>query len=134
MFLNQLERKNKEAFLKICVLAALSNGVFAQEEKEMIGAYCREMNIPENIPDCSETLEDVLKELAISTSNKEKNIILLEILGLVKSDGIYDEKEVDFMEKLSKGLDVKEGTLTKLNALLEIYTVVYKEIYLAIND
>ena len=36
MFLNELQEKNKELFLKICLHASLSNKVFADEEKEMI--------------------------------------------------------------------------------------------------
>ena len=33
MFLNELQEKNKELFLKICLHASLSNKVFADEEK-----------------------------------------------------------------------------------------------------
>lgn len=59
----------------------------------MICAYCHEMNIPENVPECNESLEDVLNDLTDKTSNIEKKIMLLEIMALVKSDSVYDEKE-----------------------------------------
>lgn len=45
----------------------------------------------------NELLEDVLNNLADKTSDIAKNIILLEIMGLVKSDGVYDEKEMTFL-------------------------------------
>ena len=134
MFLNQLENDNKELFLKVCVLAALSNGLFANEEKEMISAYCREMNIPENIPECSESIEDIAAVLAEKASDVEKNIIVLEVLGLVKSDGLYEDKEKAFMETLVSGMRTKEGMLSKMESLLEIYTVVCKELYAAVLD
>ncbi len=134
MFLNQLENENKQSFLKVCVLAALSNGVFANEEKEMIGAYCREMNIPENVPEHSDSMEDVLAVLAEKASDMEKNIIVLEVLGLVKSDGVYEDKEKAFMKTLVCGMKVKEGILAKMESLLEIYTVVCKELYGAVLD
>lgn len=53
MFLNQLNQENKELFLKLCVIGVSYNGAFEQEEREMICAYYREMNIPENIPEAT---------------------------------------------------------------------------------
>ncbi|MBA5850733.1 hypothetical protein H2684_05275 [Clostridium sp. cel8] len=129
MFLNQLESGNKELFLKVCVLASLSNGVLAEQEKEMIQAYCREMDIAEHMPDCDNSIEEIVEKLAKSTTNTEKNIILLEILGMLKVDGSYDNYEKKFMENLAKGLQVKEGMLNKINILLDKYTAVYKEMY-----
>jgi len=54
MFLNYLKDTNKENFLKVCVHAALSNGVFAEKEKEALTAYCREMNVEVHIPKTQE--------------------------------------------------------------------------------
>lgn len=134
MFLNQLNQENKESFLKICVLASLSNDVFEQEEREMISAYCREMNIHDNIPDCNESLEEVLKNLGDKASDVEKKIILMEVIGLLKSDGLYDEKEMIFINSLVKGLNIKEEVLSKIISLLEVYTTVYKELYSTIFE
>ena len=134
MFLSYLQNENKQSFLKLCVYAALSNGVFAKEEKEMISTYCREMNIPENVPDASEPIESLLEEISKSANEAEKNIIVLEILGLLKSDGVYDEKEKVYMEKLVQGIGVKEGILSKINSLLDIYEVVCKELYSTITE
>ena len=102
MFLNSLQEGNKELFLRLCVHASLSNEIFAEEEKEMIYAYCREMNIMERIPDGTDDLEQVVNYLATQTDDAEKKIIILEILGLIRADGIYDEKEKSFMKKLAE--------------------------------
>lgn len=134
MFLNQLNQENKELFLKICVLGALSNGDFKQQEKEIILAYCHEMNIPENIPECNESLEQILKNLGDKTSDVEKNIILLEVMGLIKSDGFYDEKEITFINSLVKNLNIKEEVLSKITSLLETYTTVCNELYSTIFE
>lgn len=134
MFLNQLQEVNKELFLKVCIHAAWSNGVFVNEEKEMIFAYCREMSIPENVPECDETINDVLLELAEKVTTKEKNIIVLEILGLVKADGVYEDKEKEFMDALVTGMKVKEGVLSKLNSLLDIYATVCKELFFTLTE
>ena len=134
MFLNELQEGNKELFLQLCLHASLVNGTFAGEEKEMICAYCREMNIAERIPEWSDNLTEVVTALKNSTDDTEKKIIILEILGLTKSDGVYDDQEKGFIESLANGLQVKGGIVSKLNSLLEIYGVVCKEIHGAICE
>lgn len=134
MFLNLLEESNKELFLKVCVHASLANEFFAEEEKEMIYAYCREMNIKEHIPDESGDFGQVVDSLVAQTNDVEKKIVILEILGLIKSDGIYDEKEKCFMKELVERLKVQTDVLSKFNSLLEIYLVVCKELRAAVCE
>ncbi len=134
MFLNRLNETTKESFLKLCVHASLSNGVFAEKEKETLFAYCREMNVHENIPDTPETFEELVKIINGETSNEEKNIYILEILALIKSDGIYDEKEQEFMKKLANGLGFSDEILAKYNNLLGKYMEIGKELYAAITE
>lgn len=128
MFLHLLQETNKTVFLKLCVHASLANDIFAEEEKELIHAYCREMNIKEHIPEQTETFEQIMEILSVQADSVEKNIIILEILGLLKADGIYDEKEEEFMKKLAAGMKVKEEVVSKYNSLLEIYLSVCKEL------
>lgn len=134
MFLNLLQESNKDLFLKLCVHASLANEIFAEEEKEMIYAYCREMNIAEHIPEETEEFDKIVDSLAVQADDVEKNIIILEILGLIKADGIYDEKEEEFMKKLVKGMKVKNDVLSKFNSLLEIYLTVCKELRAAVCE
>lgn len=134
MFLSYLTDSNKEGFLKICVYAALSNEIFAEEEKATLDAYCREMNVEVHIPEISEPFEKLLEELKTSTTQKERNIIVLETLALIKSDGIYDDKEQSFMASLISGLNVSKATFEKFNKLLEKYTEIGKEMYEAIIE
>ena len=49
-----------------------------------------------------------MEALSETATQKEKNIIVLETLALVKSDGIYDDKEQAFMSRLVHGLNVSE--------------------------
>lgn len=134
MFLNVLKEDNKKRFLKLCVHAAVSDGVFADDEKEMVKAYCREMDLAEDIPEAEETLDSILKELAENTTATEKRIVVLEILGLVKSDGIYDEKEKVFMEKILRSLGIDGETSDQLESLLDKYTAVFKELYAVVFE
>lgn len=134
MFLNLLQESNKELFLKVCVHASLANNIFAEEEKEIIYAYCREMNIREHIPSESEDFEEIVHTLGEQADDVEKKIIILEILGLIKADGIYDEMERCFMEKIAEGLKIHKSVLSKFNSLLEIYLAICKELRLAVCE
>lgn len=134
MFLNYLEGSNKEGFLKVCVHAALSNGILAEEEKEALAAYCREMDIDVHVPEMPETFDELVNQLSASTTAIEKNIIVLETLALVKSDSVYDEKEQLFMDTLANKLGVSEKHLAKLAELLDKYIEMGKDIYAAITE
>lgn len=134
MFLNRLNETTKESFLKLCVHASLSNGFFAEKERETLFSYCREMNVQENIPDTPETFEELVKVINNETSNEEKNIIILEILALMKSDGVLDEKKQEFMKRLASGLGFSDEVLVRYNNLLEKYLEIGKELYVAITE
>lgn len=134
MFLNYLQEENKKNFLKVCVHAALSNGIFAKEEEKTLGAYCREMNIKEWIPEREGTFVELIENIKRNTTSSERNIIVIEILALLNSDGEYDVKEKEFMQSLIKGLDVSEERLEKFSELLEQYTEIGKNMYAAILE
>lgn len=134
MFLSYLNEANKEGFLKLCVHAALSDDNFAEEENAAIEAYCREMDLKVHRPEGCESFQDLVKELSDSTAKEEKNIIVLETLALIKSDGVYDEKEKVFMKELIDGLGVSNSKLIKFDELLTKYLEIGKEMYSAIIE
>ena len=133
MFLMLLKEENKERFLKVCVYAAMSNEIFAEEEKLMISAYCREMNIAEHIPETTAKFDAFIHELAENTDSKEKNIILLETLALIRSDGIYDDREQAFMKSLTLGLGLPLSKLDDYLVILDKYNEMAKEMLQAIE-
>ena len=134
MFLNQLKETNKEDFLKVCVYASLANGVFADEEKDMLFAYCREMNIKEHVPETPEALEVLMQKIREKTNIQEKRIFVLEILALVKADGVYDDQEKQFMKKMLDGLQLSDDVVKIFETLLEKYIRTGKELFDAISQ
>ncbi len=127
MFLNYLEEKNKKLFLEFCYHAAMSNNNFAEEQKKAIYDYCYEMNIPKELPSGDTNLDDIIKQLS-SAKQQDKNIVIVELLGLIKSDGVFDDYEKDFMKKLCHNLSIEGDKIRTINHLLDIYTAVYKEL------
>ena len=119
MFLKLLNVDAKEKFLKLCVFASNSNGFLEN----------REMNLKEEIPELTESFEDLMSEMNDVMSLKEKKIVLLEILALIKCDGVYDKKEKEFMEKIISKFGFEDIALDEYNDLLEKYMQIGKELF-----
>lgn len=134
MLLSQINKINKEDFLKLCVYAAMSNGVFADEEKETLFSYCREMDIDEHVPDTSEPFEALIERICGETSKEEKKIYILELLSFIKSDGTYDEKEQEFMLKVVTGLKLTKEVLDRFDRILDRYLLIEQEIFAALAE
>lgn len=128
MFLNLLAEANKERFIKLCGCAIYSDGIVADEEKELALAYCREMNVEQRVPDNSAVLDDVLKELDEGATEREKNIIAFEILGMFLSDNDYAKEEEIMMQKIIEQLHIEKEKFECMLSLLNIYKSVYEEI------
>ena len=127
MFLNYLNEDSKQMFLKLCLCAAKANDVIEREEEDMMHAYCREMNIKEEIPKDDIEPNELIAEISGNTNKSEKKILVLELLGLMYSDGNYDKSEHSFMDNIVKGFNMNKEDLEKLDIMLNSYYKVYKE-------
>lgn len=132
MFLNQLSDKEKNAFISLSVHASKSNGVFADEEKTMIQEYCREMDIPLFDADDAISMDEIIaifneSELTI------KKIVLLETLGLVYSDGEYDDSEKGFVKEYAKKIGLTDEDVEKQTEAVKTYLDALKKVAEAIS-
>lgn len=132
MFLNQLSHHEKEAFISLSVHVAKANGIFEEEEKSLIEEYCREMAIEKPDMENIMTMEEI-EAVFLKSENHIKKITLLEILGLVYSDGEYDSEEKGFISDFVQeiGLSVEEAE--KQQKLIMKYLEILKEISMAIE-
>ena len=107
MFLNELSKNEGIAFMQLVNSLANSDDVFAKEEKNLYSDYLEELNIKENeIPDTN--LNSVYENLK-NSSERSKNIIYFELIGLALIDGEYNEKEVELLEEIGEKLDIKRN-------------------------
>ncbi len=132
MLLNQLSQKEKEAFISLSVHSANANGNFAEEENTMIQEYCKEMDIA--VPDAANTMsiDDIYGVFAESDMHI-KRIVLLETLGLIFSDGVYDEQEKQFIYEYVDRIGLSRTEADDMIKLIIKYMDVMKEIALAVN-
>lgn len=107
MFLNELNKNEGIAFMQLVKGLANSDEVFAKEEKNLYADYIEELNLSESeIPEIN--LDSIYENLK-SASERCKNIIYFELIGLALIDGEYNEKEVAFLEKVGEELEIKRN-------------------------
>lgn len=98
MFLNMLQKKDKENFLKLAHYMARSDSNFSNEQKEIIATYCYEMQIDDiDFDSLDFNLEETLKEV---TDKLAQKVMLLEIMALVYSDDILHNEEAKVIDKM----------------------------------
>ncbi len=133
MFLNQLNDNEKELYLQLCAYAVMADDVFAADEMESIALICHEMMLTNHMPDTEEHLDSILDKLNIIASRQQKNIMILELMLLLKRDGVLDESEVAFLEHVKDMFEISDEKYTALYSLSEIYLSVYKQLSENIN-
>ncbi len=127
MFLNQLSEKEKEAFISLSVHVSNSNGIFADEEKVMIQEYSKEMEIPEFDTNEAKSIDEIINVFKSSELHIKK-VIMLEVLGLVYSDGFYDAEEEKFIKKFSDDIGLADEIVESLTVAIKKYSDALKEV------
>ncbi|MFW2491380.1 hypothetical protein [Clostridium chromiireducens] len=108
MFLNELSKNEGIAFMQLVKSLANSDNTFAKEEKNLYSDYLQELDIKENeVPDDSD-LNSIYSTLKDS-SERNRNIIYFELIGLALIDGEYDENEVKLLEEIGERLEIKRN-------------------------
>lgn len=127
MFLGQLSEKEKNAFISLSIHASNSDGVFANEEKVMIREYCKEMGIPFFNAENAIPMDEVVAVFAESELQIKK-IVLLETLGLLYSDGEFDDGEKEFISKYAKEIGLTDEDVEKQTETIKEYLAVLKKV------
>lgn len=127
MFLNRLELIEKEAFVSLAVKAAEVNGHVADEEYQMIEEYCKEMGIAFFDAKNVKSIEEVIS-IYSGSSEQNKKIAVLEIIGLMFADGGYDDEEKAFVNKFAEGIGVSNDSVQKCEDALGKYIDMSREL------
>lgn len=127
MFLNQLNQREKEAFISLSIHAGKANGVLEENEIVMVREYCQEMELPMYDDKDIAPLSDVYGVFK-SSDERIKKIVLLEVLGLIYADGNYDEDEKSFVTNFAEAISLSEQTVEDLTIAIKDYLNVLKRI------
>ncbi|MBT2655072.1 hypothetical protein J7E81_07370 [Bacillus sp. ISL-18] len=89
MFLAELQREEKTAFLELALLIASIDGNLSIFETTILNKYQKELELENYVP-TGMAVEEILKTFK---SERSKNIVLTELLQLIYSDGALQDQE-----------------------------------------
>ena len=107
MFLNELNKNEGIAFMQLVKGLSTVDNTFAKEEKILYADYLEELGIKED--EIKERDLNFAYESLKNSSERKRNIIYFELVGLALIDGEYDEKEVEFLEEVGDKLGIRRN-------------------------
>ncbi|MDZ5252270.1 hypothetical protein [Clostridium sp. LIBA-8841] len=107
MFLKELNKEQGLAFINLVTEFALADEDIRKEEEVLIRTYIKELDL-EKVDLGNLSYEEAINSIR-NSSEKIKNIVYFELvrIGLVDED--CDIEEVDFLEKISKDLNISRA-------------------------
>lgn len=104
MFLKELNNDEKRAFANLIYNLAEIDKKIAKNEKKLIKEYLKELEIKED--GFSKLSYTEIMYVLTKSSERVKKIIYFELLGLALVDGNYEEKEIDYLDKVAGELGI----------------------------
>lgn len=134
MLLKYLSKPEQELFLELCNFAANIDNDYSEQEKNYIQEYRQEMALDENAYTIKglEYDEIVKKILEISTPESIRRIII-ELIALLKSDGILHSQENNLIAKLQEDFKLSSDILKEIYESLENLENAYTKIFAIVN-
>ena len=124
MFLNNLEFKQKEVFLGIAKEILIVYGIRDQTEEDYLRSICAEMSLSQTD---GKSIE--LKELPlIFKTQKEKNLVMVELIALAFLNGEYHEKEKKYINKVVSVFEMQASSIKEIERLVNRFFSVQKAI------
>lgn len=119
MLLNKLQDENKKLFLRLEMLLVNIDGKYCDSERRLVEQHCREMGIQPIEYDKTVTIEKIAETINREMSVEERKIILIELITVAIIDGVYDEREKEFVEYLRKMLHMSKEVGEQALALVQ---------------
>ena len=124
MFLNRLSLDQRKAFIDLTYHAANIDGIYAEQEKQLIDLYKSEAGIP-YYQSGKLSLEDCLCKF---DSAESRRILIIEMTALVYSDGEVTIEENKLLKQISEKLALADSDIDFSKSWVENY---YKQVYSA---
>lgn len=93
MYLSLLKEEQKGVFLELAYEMAFLDNDFSEQEKLMIESYCNEMRMEVPPVIRARSMAELIETIKEAWEEREKKIVLFEIIGLAMIDSNYDEEE-----------------------------------------
>jgi tellurite resistance protein len=131
MFLNQLTEEEKKAFLEMAHHVAEVDGMVNEQEQLVMEMYKQEMEL-EGYVILNKSLDETL---SVFSSEKSKNIALLELIGLVFADNSgYNDAEREVMKEIKQSFGLSIEKYESYKAWIHQFNEVYQKGLVLINE
>lgn len=115
MFLGLLNPEQHAVFCRVALHVMRANSVIDQREANFLEAAVQEMGLDE-LPEPAGSLDELLGEVAIFDSHVEKNILLVEVVGVAAADGDFQAEEMQVIEAICDVLAIDKGKIDRCKA------------------
>lgn len=127
MFLEMLRGDEKERFLDLAIKAAEANGEVVEDEKRMLKAFAKELEI---LPRYSSSLSlsDILADFVSNSSKQTMRIVVFELIGILFADSEFDEKEKNYLNEITESFGLDKSIIAEMIDEIKQYSFLYKKI------
>ena len=126
MFVQVMEKEEREKFLELIYKIANIDGDYAAEEEELIDSYKAELELSD-IKD-TDTIEEIIDYFS-SKSESIRKIVLFEMYGMINSDGKIDISEEKIFNLSQEKFGISEQQTKAIINVAEELQEVYDKVY-----
>lgn len=121
MYLSLLKEEQKGVFLELAYEMAFLDNDFSEQEKLMIESYCNEMRMAVPPVIRARSIAELIETIKKDWGEREKKIVLFEIIGLAMIDSNYDEKEKKSIVSMTEIFGLTDEFRDECEVLLKEY-------------
>lgn len=133
MLLMKLEAKEKFAFLQLSHYLARIDGIFGQNEEEVIESYCLAMGI-ENSDSFDSDSFDLEVTLNQFDSVQSKKIVILSLMVLIHIDDRFDEREYELVSIIMSKFNLNTKELKHYSSWGKAFSAQYEQARCLISE
>lgn len=126
-----LNQKESENFLELAHVSMHANGIVHESEEKVFETFRREVGMFTYVP--KEVAYEKLVSAFQSSTKKVRKAVLIEIAGILDSDGEIDAVEKKWVEKLGIDLGFRDAEVKKMIRWVEDFNDLLQEGYDYIN-
>lgn len=119
MYLHLLSETNKASFMAIARAICAADGNFSDSERFMLDIYAKEMGLASI--ESSIAADEAVTTLAETGSDKEKRIIVLELVGLSLADADFSAEERAFLQAIVEKFNISEEFVSQCETAVGRY-------------
>ena len=126
-----MNQEEKENFLELVYKMATCDGVYAEEEEELVTNYKWELNL-KDIPD-TKTVSELLDYFS-EKSNALRKIVFFELYGMVMANGEIEKNEKEIMDELKIKFTLDEKAYADMIMAADMLKDAYDRVYSAVFE